>query len=435
MGYLTIGVNHKTAPVSLREKIAFSPEGLTEALKRAQPLTGSREVAILSTCNRTELYCAGTVDQSRVLSWLANYHSVDYQQLLDHTYCYQEQDAIRHMMRVACGLDSLVLGEPQILGQLKSAYAQARAADTVGPLLSKLFQQSFSTAKQVRTDTAIGKLPVSVAYSATQLARQIFSDLSENTALLIGAGETIQLVARHLQRQGLIDLIIANRTLVRAKQLTAEFGGRAVRLSDLPEVLHEADIVISSTASPIPVLGKGCVERALKARKRRVMFMVDIAVPRDIEPEVGSLSDVFLYTVDDLEDVINENRQQRKDAADLADTLIESDLLAFTAQLRELDAVHVLRAYRENNEALRNHELRRSLQELARGVPPEKVLAKLAHTLTNKMMHAPSVQLKKAAAAGQHERLAWAKELLAIELHEPVKKSAALELDAVHDRL
>ena len=424
MGYLTTGINHTTAPVSLREQVAFSQDQLPDALRDARHYIQTREIAILSTCNRTELYCPDTASATKVLEWLTHYHHAEAQAISAHAYIYRNSDAIRHIMRVACGLDSMMLGEPQILGQLKSAYLQAQEAGTAGTLLNRLFQQSFATAKQVRTQTSIGKLPVSVAYAATQLAKQIFSDLSENTALLIGAGETIQLVARHLKRQGVDNIIVANRSLERARLLTDELGGKPVLLSDLSAVIKHADIVIASTASQTPVLGKGCVEKALKARKHRPMFMVDIAVPRDIEPEVGELSDVFLYTVDDLHDVIEDNLQQRKESVELAEALIESGLTDFMERMRSLDAVDLLRSYREKSEHLRKQEVQRAMQELSRGIAPEQVLNRMAYSLTKKMIHSPSIQLKKAAASGQYERLEWAKELLDLD-DEPTSTSPA----------
>ncbi|MDD7805352.1 MAG: glutamyl-tRNA reductase [Endozoicomonas sp. (ex Botrylloides leachii)] len=412
MGYLTTGINHTTAPVSLREKVAFSRDQLADALQQACRYIQIREIVILSTCNRTELYCPDTVAATKVLQWLTDYHHVSLDEVSAHAYVYRNTDAIRHIMRVACGLDSMILGEPQILGQLKSAYFQAQAVGTTGILLNRLFQQSFATAKQVRSQTTIGKLPVSVAYAATHLAKQIFTDLSKNTALLIGAGKTVQLVARHLKQQGLDDIIIANRTLEKAKRLTDELGGQPILLSALPVVIKQADIVITSTASQTPVLGKGCVEKALKARKHRPIFMVDIAVPRDIEPEVEELPDVFLYTVDDLHNVIEGNLQQRKASVELAEALIEASLTDFMTQMRSLDAVNLLRSYRQKSEHLRKQEVQRAMQELSRGVSPESVLNRMASALTNKMTHTPSIQLKKAAASGQHERLEWAKELL-----------------------
>ncbi len=418
MGYLTAGINHKTAPVSLREQVAFSPDQLPEALQDASRFIGTEEVAILSTCNRTELYCASNSDYKKALEWLTGYHNLDHQLLAEHSYIHHNRDAVQHMMRVACGLDSMVLGEPQILGQLKVAYSQAQEAGTVGSLLSRLFQYCFTTAKHVRTQTAIGRQPVSIAFAATTLAKQIFPDLSESTALLIGAGETIELVAKHLHQHGLKDIIVANRTLSRAKRLADEFDGQSALLSDIPHLLHKADIVVASTASPVPVLGKGSAERALKQRKHRPMFMVDIAVPRDIEPEVAELSDIFLYTVDDLHGVIEDNMQQRQEAAKEAEVLIESGSQDFMSQLRSLDAVSLLRGYRKNTEALRDRELEKALLALANGQAPEQVLTQFARVLTNKMMHTPSVQMKKAAADSQSERLKWAEELLGIRARE-----------------
>ncbi|WP_257293718.1 glutamyl-tRNA reductase [Endozoicomonas sp. YOMI1] len=422
MGYITAGINHRTAPITLREQVAFSAEQLPDALQSARIHTGIEEIAILSTCNRTEIYCAihssGTetvrLCYEKLIDWLTCYHQTNVKLLTEHSYLFHDEQAVRHLMRVACGLDSMVLGEPQILGQLKSAYASAQEADTAGPGLNRLFQHSFTTAKQIRTETAINAQPVSVAYAATGLAKQIFSDLSENTALLIGAGETIELTARHLCQQGVANIIVANRTLERARRLTDMFGGKPVLLSDLPQILHESDIVISSTASPVPVLGKGTVEKALKQRKHKPMFMVDIAVPRDIEPEVSELADVFLYTVDDLQDVIEDNLQQRKNAAQQAERMIEADTFEFMTRLRALDAVSLLRHYRQNTEAIRDLELEKALQWLARGVRPEEVLQQFARSLTNKLMHHPSVQLKSAAAKGQQEKLEWAEKLLGL---------------------
>ena len=418
MGYLTAGINHKTAPISLREQVAFSPDEIPDALRDAREFIGTEEVAILSTCNRTELYC--TINDSatqlfdRALDWLTHYHKVDYRELSQHSYIYHGKESVRHIMRVACGLDSMVLGEPQILGQLKSAYATAQEAGTTGSGLNRLFQHSFTTAKQIRTETAINEQPVSVAFAATQLAKQIFADLSDNTALLIGAGETIELVARHLRQQGLTKIIVANRTLERARLLTNEFGGRPILLSDLTQVLHEADIIISSTASPVPVLGKGAIEKALKKRRHRPIFMVDIAVPRDIEPEVSELSDIFLYTVDDLNGVIEDNMQQRRDAAVQAERMIETDVFEFMTRLRSLGAVDVLRNYRRQTELVRDIELEKALLALNKGSEPGKVLQQFARSLTNKLMHEPSVQLKQAAAKGNQEQLEWAETLLGL---------------------
>ncbi|MDP0562755.1 MAG: glutamyl-tRNA reductase [Candidatus Endonucleobacter sp. (ex Gigantidas childressi)] len=428
MGYITTGINHITAPISLREQFVFSQEKLPDALQDAQQYIKSREVAILSTCNRTEIYCTDTAEPKKILNWLKYYHNSKVQGLSDHVYTYHGREAIRHIMRVACGLDSMIIGEPQILGQLKAAYTHAQNAGTAGTLLNRLFQQSFFTAKQVRTQTTIGKLPVSVAYTATLLAKQIFADVSTNTALLIGAGETIQLVARHLKRQGLNNIIVANRSIERAKKLTNAIGGQAILLSDLTNKIQYADIVISATSSQTHILSKRCVEQALKARKHRPMLMVDIAIPRDIEPEVGDLADIFLYTVDDLHDVIEDNLQQRKEAVFLAEDIIECGLSEFMTQIRSLDAVKLLRSYRENSEHLRNIEVQKAMQQLTKGVAPEQVLSKLARSITNKMMHAPSIQLKKAAASGQNECLEWAEKLLDLDNKSTRKVLASISL-------
>ncbi|USE39808.1 glutamyl-tRNA reductase [Endozoicomonas sp. SCSIO W0465] len=422
MGYITAGINHRTAPITLREQVAFSADQLSDALQNARVHTGLEEIAILSTCNRTEIYCAihnsgaeaARLCYNKLIDWITRYHQTNCKLLTEHSYLFHDEQAVRHLMRVACGLDSMILGEPQILGQLKSAYASAQEADTTGPKLNRLFQHSFTTAKQIRTETAINQQPVSVAYAATRLAKQIFSDLSENTALLIGAGETIELTARHLCQQGVANIIVANRTLERARCLTDMFGGKPVLLSDLPQILHESDIIISSTASPVPVLGKGAVEKALKQRKHKPMFMVDIAVPRDIEPEVSELADVFLYTVDDLQGVIEDNLQQRRDAAQQAERMIEADTFEFMTRLRALDAVNLLRNYRQSTETIRDLELEKAMQWLARGARPEEVLQQFARSLTNKLMHHPSVELKSAAAKGQQEKLEWAEKLLGL---------------------
>jgi len=416
MAFLALGINHKTASVDVRERVAFTPEQLVEALQQLCQRTGTREAAILSTCNRSELYIEQSGAQAEaVLEWLADYHQLSAADLRACAYVHEDADAVRHMMRVAAGLDSLVLGEPQILGQMKSAYAVAREAGTVGPLLGRLFQATFSAAKQVRTDTAIGENPVSVAFAAVSLARQIFSDLQRSQALLIGAGETITLVARHLHEQGVKRIVVANRTLERAKVLAEEFGAHAVLLADIPQELVNSDIVISSTASQLPILGKGAVESALKQRRHKPIFMVDIAVPRDIEPEVGELDDVYLYTVDDLHEVVAENLKSRQGAAQAAEEMVAGGVNDFMARLRELAAVDVLRAYRQQGERLRDEELQKAQRLLANGGNAEDVLMQLARGLTNKLLHAPSVQLKKLSAEGRLDALAMAQELFALD--------------------
>ncbi|HSX91125.1 MAG TPA: glutamyl-tRNA reductase [Pseudomonas sp.] len=420
MAFLALGINHKTASVDVRERVAFTPEQLVEALQQLCLRTSTREAAILSTCNRSELYLEqDSLTADAVLAWLADYHGLNLDELRACAYIHEDDAAVRHMMRVASGLDSMVLGEPQILGQMKSAYAVAREAGTLGPLLGRLFQATFGTAKTVRTDTAIGENPVSVAFAAVSLAKQIFSNLHRSQALLIGAGETISLVARHLHDQGIKRIVVANRTLERASNLAEQFGAHAVLLSEIPDELINSDIVISSTASQLPILGKGAVERALKKRKHKPIFMVDIAVPRDIEPEVSELDDVYLYTVDDLHEVIAENIKSRQGAAQAAEELVAVGAEDFMARLRELAAVDVLRAYRQQAERLRDEELAKALRLLSNGSSGEEALAQLARGLTNKLLHAPSVQLKKFSADGRIDALGVAQELFALDEGAP----------------
>ncbi len=424
MTLLAFGINHNTAPVALRERLAFAPESLSEALQQAIAQAQLAEVAILSTCNRTEIYASSQADLAALEAWLLSLSQVDAGDLAKSRYCHQGADAVRHMMKVAGGLDSLVLGEPQILGQMKSAFAVAREAGTIGSELHAAFQQVFSIAKRVRSETAIGENPVSVAYAAVSLAQQIFSNLKEDTALLIGAGETIELVARHLAEQGIKKMIVANRTLDRAQRLAREFYGEAILLADIPEYLHRADIVISSTASQLPILGKGAVESALKKRKHKPMFMLDIAVPRDIEEQVGELEDVYLYTVDDLHAVIDENKKSRIAAADQAEEIINQGVDQYLRQQRALDAVATVKAYRNKAEQLRDVEVQKVLRNLQAGGNPEQLLQQLARNLTNKLIHSPTAVLKEASANGRPDVIQVAQELFDISLEE-VTASAA----------
>lgn len=419
MSLFALGINHKTAPIKVREKISFSPDTLNGALNELVNAPDINEAAILSTCNRTELYFGTEEIQGpdQAIEWLSDYHKFTTQELQPYLYNYPNQDAVRHMLRVASGLDSMILGEPQILGQLKDAYTTANDAGTLGKLLGRLFQHTFSVAKQIRTDTAIGGSPVSVAFAAVSLAKQIFGDLSGYTVLLIGAGETVELAARHLNETGIKRMIVANRTVERAKVLADEFQALAIPLTVLPEYLPDADIIISSTASPLPILGKGSVERAIKKRKHRPMFMVDIAVPRDIEPEVADLSDVYLYSVDDMHEVIQENLKSRQEAAVQAEDIIDTQTTRFMGWLRSLGAVATIRAYREKAQSIQNQELEKALKKLNAGEDPEKILQLLAHTLTNKLIHAPSSRMRQAGYDGQLDLLQSAIELL--ELKEP----------------
>jgi len=416
MKLLAIGLNHKTAPVEVRERLTFGPDIIAGALRDLRGRTGVHEAVVVSTCNRTELYCAvADGGEETVRTWLGAFHGIEADRLNPYLYAYAERDAIVHLLRVASGLDSMVLGEPQILGQVKNAYQTASDCTATGKLLGRLFQHAFSVAKTVRTDTAIGNSPVSVAFAAVSLARQIFSDLSKQTALLVGAGETIDLAARHLHQNGIGRIVVANRTVERAHELAAQFDGFAIALTEIANHLAEADIVITSTASPLPVLGKGAVERALKARRHRPMFMVDIAVPRDIEPEVASLSDVYLYTVDDLQGVVDEGLRSRQEAAVQAEEIIAFHAEEFMAWLRSLDAAGLIQDYRQRAEQLRDEVLERALRQLETGKAPAEVLNFLAHTLTNKLLHAPSTRMRQAARDGDAEILEAANELFQLE--------------------
>jgi glutamyl-tRNA reductase len=432
MTLLAFGINHTTAPLALRERVAFAPENLQSAMREACAHAGLSEVAILSTCNRTEIYATSESDAQAIQQWLVAHTAIAAADLVNN-YCYEDHEAVRHMMKVAGGLDSLVLGEPQILGQMKSAFAVAKEAGTLGAELHATFQQVFNIAKRVRTETAIGENPVSVAYAAVSLAQQIFSNLKQDTALLIGAGETIELVARHLVEQGIKHIIVANRTIDRAQRLAREFNGEAILLADIPDYLHRADIVISSTASQLPLLGKGAVESALKKRKHKPMFMLDIAVPRDIEEQVGELDDVYLYTVDDLHAVIDENKKSRVAAADQAEEIINEGVELFLRHQRELNAVETVKAYRQKAEQLRDMELHKALRSLQGGANAEQVLQQFARNLTNKLIHSPTTVLKEASASSRHHVLQVAHELFDLSLDSEFSNTSEESVNPVAD--
>ncbi len=397
MPLLTLGINHQTAPVEIREKITFAPEQMDEALQQAASLQGVNEAVIVSTCNRTELYCEVSDHyQDSVATWLSDFHHLENGELAPYLYQYRDQDAAKHLFRVASGLDSLVLGEPQILGQLKTAYEKATSNQAVKTVLGRLFQHGFTVAKKVRTDTEIGSNPVSVAFAAVSLSKQIFGDLSSLNALMIGAGETIELAARHLKGQGVGSIIIANRTLERAQNLALELGATAITIGEIPDQLVHSDIVISSTASQLPILGKGATETALKKRKHKPIFMVDLAVPRDIESQVGELDDVFLYTVDDLKEVIDENRRSREEAANEAMDIIQVEVQHFSHWIKTHQAADEIRLLRNEADRIKQACLKKAQQMLEGQDDPVKVLESLASNLTNKLMHGPTVQMRKA---------------------------------------
>lgn len=412
MSLLAVGVNYNTAPVAIRERLSFPAESLEGSLKTLWNSHKINGAAILSTCNRTEFYYqAEDNNPGALIAWIADSKKISANDFTPYLYSHTDSQTIRHMFRVACGLDSMILGEPQILGQMKTAYQAAYEAGTLGKYLGKLFHHTFSAAKKVRTDTAIGSSPVSVAFAAVQLAQQIFDSLSEQTALLIGAGETIELTARHLYQNNIGRIIIANRTYDKAHALASQFNGYAIALSEIPKHLAEADIVVSSTASQLPILGKGRVESAIKKRKHKPMFMVDLAVPRDIEAEVEQLRDVYLYTVDDLQNTIDQNMDSRRKAAEQAEEIIDTQVEHFLSWMRSQGAQSIIKDYRQQAELTRDEVLVKALAQLNNGIPADEVLNRFAHALTNKLIHTPSAQLRDAGVHERHDLLAAAREI------------------------
>ncbi|MEN6584991.1 MAG: glutamyl-tRNA reductase [Sulfuricella sp.] len=389
MQLFAFGINHHTAPLAIREKVAFHAENLKQALLDLVDHRPVKEAAILSTCNRTEVYC-NTEEPQQAIEWMAEFHQLKTHAIEPYLYTLPKQEAVKHAFRVASGLDSMVLGETQILGQLKQAVKTAEQAGTMGTLLHKLFQRTFSVAKEVRGTTAIGANSVSMAAAAVRLAQRIFPSIHEQNVLFIGAGEMIELCANHFAAQHPKHILVANRTLERADLLAQRFGGGAITLNDLPDHLAAYDIIVTSTASPLPILGKGMVERAIKARKHRPMFMVDLAVPRDIEEEVGEMDDVFLYSVDDLAQVVQEGMDSRQVAAAEAECIVESRVRSFVDWMETREIVPTIRALRDHADRLRRQELEHAQRLLARGEDPQQVMELMARALTNKFLHIPS---------------------------------------------
>jgi glutamyl-tRNA reductase len=398
MSLLVIGLNHRTAPIEVRERIVFDAERLPRALASLRSLPGLAEAVIVSTCNRTEVYAVGGSAEA-VSGWLVAESGGD-GALADCLYRIEDAEAVRHAFAVAAGLDSLILGEPQILGQLKDAYRTAQQAGTAGSQINRLFQTSFAVAKRVRTETAIGAAAVSVAAAGIQLARRVFAGLERHTALLVGAGEMIALTARHLHTQGIGRLIIANRSTHRAERIAEGLPASVIRLDALAAHLPQADMIVSSTARPGHVIEFEDVVRALDERRLRPMFMLDLAVPRDIDPRVGALEDVYLYTIDDLRQVVDENVKAREAEAVVARRLIDADVAEFMAGLKVRDAAPAIRELRGQAEAVRDAALAEARRQLAAGQPPQAVLEQLAATLTNRLLHAPSAALREAALTG-----------------------------------
>ena len=407
MALLAYGVSFRTAPIDMRERIAFATRELPAAVSRLGNIPSLSEAAILSTCNRTEIYCAlAAPDPEPVADWLARECGIPVDELAGSAYSLWDDDAVAHVMRVAAGLESQVLGEPQILGQVKSAFDAARQADAVGPELDLLLQSSLNAAKRVRTETDIGKNPISIAYAAVTMAQHIFADLSMIDALLVGAGEMIDLVARHLRQARVRNIGIANRTFDTAEALAHANGtGRAIRLEELEKHLPRYDIVISSTGSANHVITRDMVEDAIRERRHKPMFMVDIAVPRDIEPAVGDLEDVFLYSIDDLTEVIEDNAAMRREAADQAETMVAEGVERYVRERRVRDNQALLRRFRQRADAARDEELARALQRLVTEHDPEEVIERLARDLTNKLVHGPIAAMRDASADGRTDIL------------------------------
>ncbi len=407
MQLFTIGINHTTAPISVRENVAFTDANLRHALNDLIA-NNAAEAAILSTCNRTEIYVQ-SANAEPIVRWLAQYHRLDLNHIQPYTYTLSNENAVKHAFRVASGLDSMVLGEPQILGQFKQSIKIAQDAGTLGTNLHKLFQRTFEVAKEVRTNTDIGGSSISMAAAAVKLAQRIFGDIKNQHVLFIGAGEMIALCADHFAAQNPKSMTVANRTLERGTELAEKIqsqgvSANAILLNDLPSRLNEFDIVITSTASQLPIVGLGMVERAIKARKHRPIFMVDLAVPRDIEPEVAQLDDVFLYTVDDLAQVVNNGMENRQAAALDAEMIVNSRVEHFMQWLKKRDAVPTIKALREQAEEMRKTELDKALKLIQKGEHPEKALEALSNALTNKFLHAPSHALNQ-AQGDEHARL------------------------------
>ncbi len=416
MTLLALGLNHQSAPIALREQIALAPERTADALRELRAEPGVREAAVISTCNRTELYCrVATGAESAPGVWLHRHFQLAPGRLEGFLYQHEGEAAVRHLFRVATGLDSMVLGEPQILGQVKTAYHLARDAGSLDSAMERLFQQSFSVAKRARTETRIGASPVSVAFAAVRLAQQIFADFADTGVLLIGAGDTIELCTRHLHEAGARRIVVANRTLANARGLAERFHGQAIALSDLPDALVQADIVIASTAARDPVISKAMAAKALKARRHRPQFMLDLAVPRDIAADVAELEDVYLYTVDDIGRSIDEALRSRREAALEAEEIVALAAEHFMAWLRAVDGQGPIQKLRAEAERSRDELLERARQMLQNGRDPTEALGFLANTLTNKLLHAPSSNLRAAALRGDSDLLRAAEQLFSAD--------------------
>jgi len=406
MPLFTIGISHHTAPIEIREKVAIPRTEYSARVDELRALSGVEEVLILGTCNRTEIYCLSTqAGREEVQEWVHRSNAIPPGEFDRYFYAHEGEEVARHLIRVASGLDSLVLGETQILGQLKEAWQQAHDAGSLGTVLDRLFQHTFASAKSIRTRSGISEHPVSVAYTAVVLARQIFGDLDSKTVMLVGAGEMVQLCGRYLRDHGIANLLILNRSLAKAEELATELDATAMTLDRLGEALPRADILISSTASSQPVINKSDVKAALRQRRHRPMFLVDIAVPRDIDPAVARLKDVYLYTIDDLQQVVDENMQQRSEAAALALADVDEAVNAFMRWLYGIRAGRTLKRIRDQSHDFEQELTERALKRLQAGQEPAEVLQQMANTLTNKILHLPSKRLREAAEERDYDVL------------------------------
>lgn len=417
MPLFAFGLNHQTAPLDVRERVVFHAEQVTQALRDLVDRRPVSEAAIISTCNRTEVYCT-TAEPRTAIDWMADYHRMKPSQIQPYLYELPQARAVKHAFRVASGLDSMVLGEPQILGQFKGAVRSAEEAGTLGWMLNKLFQRTFSVAKTVRSETDIGASTVSMAAAAVRLAERIYPSIAEQSMLFIGAGEMIELAATHFAAHHPRRMTFANRTQARAQQLADRFFGHVIPLNDIGAQLPLYDIVVSCTASPLPIIGKGLMESALKVRKHRPMLMFDLAVPRDIETEVAALDDAFLYTVDDLGQIAREGMDQRQNAVAQAEVIIENQVSDFLHWLDNRELVPTIRALRDTAERARRHELERAMRSLAKGTDPQQVIDELSRALTNKFMHPPSHALNHAAEDERDELSALISRLYQIQRPE-----------------
>lgn len=411
MNLLALGLNHHSAPLTIRERsLLVASEAMPSAFRALLQTSAVNEAVILATCHRTEVYSYNTSPDA-LTTWLAAQHQLTAAQLSGYVYAHQGERAIRHLLRVACGLDSMIVGEPQVFGQLKQAVSLAQQNGALGQGLQRIFQIIFAASKQIRNETKIGQHPISLAYTILKLAQQIFTDIKYRQVLLIGAGETIELVATHFFTQGVHRLLIANRSLEKAQHIAKKVNGQGILIGNVPAYLAQADIVVSATASQLPILGKGAVESALKIRNGQPMFMADLAVPRDIEPEIASLQDVHLYHLEDLQEIIAANLKNRAQAAQQAEAVIATQATHLMQHLQALDSAALIRRYRQQIQTLTAVQLQKAQQQLQQGKSADLVLQAFAHQLTQKILHAPSVQLRKAAMQGEIDMLLLAKQL------------------------